>query len=295
MPINEAQLDTWSRQGAVKQSRDTYASIKPVLESKDAPYAGKTFQTFLQGSYANDTNVYAESDVDIVIQLDSIFYYDLNSLPEPRRAVFRQKYPDAVYHYSDFKRDVIAWLSSKYQRVKPGKKAVFVPGGNNRRDADVLVATQFRRYTDFADASNERYRSGLCFLLDNGTRIENFPKQHSANCTTKHQNTKQWFKPTVRVFKNMRNHMVREGLLPEGVAPSYFVEGFLYNVPDANFGGSYNDTFVNCFNWLNKADKSALVCANGLQWLIRDNTPTSWPSQNCQAFLNAARDLWNQW
>jgi hypothetical protein len=57
----------------------------------------------------------------------------------------------------------------------------------------------------------------------------------------------------------MRNHMLREGLLPDGVAPSYFVEGLIYNVPDANFGGNYKDTFVNCFNWLVNTDKSALV------------------------------------
>jgi hypothetical protein len=171
MPIDETQLDTWSRQGAVKQSRDTYASIKPVLESKNAPYAGKTFQTFLQGSYANDTNVYADSDVDVVIQLDSTFHYNLNSLSEPQKAAFRQAYPAAAYHYSDFKRDVIAWLSSKYQRVKPGSKAVFVPGGDNRRDTDVLVATQFRRYIDFTSDSNQRYHSGLCFLLVNGSKI----------------------------------------------------------------------------------------------------------------------------
>jgi hypothetical protein len=53
--------------------------------------------------------------------------------------------------------------------------------------------------------------------------------------------------------------MLREGLLPDGVAPSYFVEGLIYNVPDANFGGNYKDTFVNCFNWLVNTDKSALV------------------------------------
>jgi hypothetical protein len=294
MAIDEVQLETWSKQGAVKQSRDTYASIKTVLESNSAPYTGKTFQTFLQGSYANDTNVYAESDVDIVIQLDSTFHYDLSSLSDSQTAAFRQAYPNAAYHYADFKRDVIAWVASKYQGVKAGKKAMLVPGGNNRREADVLVATQFRRYTDFSSASSQRYHSGLCFFLESGARIENFPKQHSANCTTKHQNTKQWFKPTVRLFKNMRNHMLREGLLADGVAPSYFVEGLLYNVPNANFGGSFEDTFVACFNWLADANKGEFVCANGLQWLVRDNTPTSWPAQNCEAFLNAARDLWNR-
>ena len=39
-----------------------------ALHADDAPYAGKAYDTFLQGSYANDTNIYADSDVDIVIR-----------------------------------------------------------------------------------------------------------------------------------------------------------------------------------------------------------------------------------
>lgn len=31
------------------------------------------FKVFLQGSYGNDTNIYAESDVDIAIRLDNCF------------------------------------------------------------------------------------------------------------------------------------------------------------------------------------------------------------------------------
>jgi hypothetical protein len=67
MAIPESQLETWSHQGSVKQSRDTYATIKRTLEASDTKYADKDFEVFLQGSYGNDTNIYAESDVDVVI------------------------------------------------------------------------------------------------------------------------------------------------------------------------------------------------------------------------------------
>jgi hypothetical protein len=49
--------------------------------------------------------------------------------------------------------------------------------------------------------------------------IENFPKLHSDNCTAKHQNTNGYFKPMVRIFKNMRNTMIGKRLLADGVAP----------------------------------------------------------------------------
>ena len=69
MAIPEAELDTWSHQGSITQSASTYASIKRALEAPDSRYAGKHYEVFLQGSYGNDTNIYAESDVDVVIGL----------------------------------------------------------------------------------------------------------------------------------------------------------------------------------------------------------------------------------
>jgi hypothetical protein len=67
LAIPESQLETWSHQGAIVGSRTTYATIKNLLESAATPYAGKLFKVFLQGSYGNDTNIFTESDVDIVI------------------------------------------------------------------------------------------------------------------------------------------------------------------------------------------------------------------------------------
>jgi hypothetical protein len=67
MPIPESQLETWSHQGSVTQSKDTYAPVRSALLDSKAVYKDKQFDVFLQGSYGNDTNIYAESDVDTVI------------------------------------------------------------------------------------------------------------------------------------------------------------------------------------------------------------------------------------
>jgi hypothetical protein len=82
MPIPESQLHTWSHQGSVTQSSATFNAIKNVLEAADTPFSGKDYSVFLQGSYGNDTNIYAESDVDIVIKLDDCWQRDINALPE---------------------------------------------------------------------------------------------------------------------------------------------------------------------------------------------------------------------
>ena len=76
----------------------------------------------------------------------------------------------------------------------------------------------------------------------------------------------------VRVFKNMRNSMIEKRLLADGVAPSYFIEGMLSNVPNDKFTGDYQDMWVACFNWIVTADETKLTTANDLHWLVRENS-----------------------
>ncbi|WP_135212067.1 nucleotidyltransferase [Vitreimonas flagellata] len=290
MAIDEAQLETWSHQGAIQSSRDTYAAIKTVLESPQAPYANRSYKVFLQGSYCNDTNVWADSDVDIIIRLDGAYSSDITRLSQPEQDEYNA-IPNASYGYTDFKKEVVAWLSKNFNGVNPGNKAIYIPASGKRREADVLVCQQFRRYHSLAA---RRFDRGICFW-SKGTLIENFPEQHSDNLTAKHQDARQWVKPMVRIFKNLRNYMVEQDELGDGIAPSYFLEGLLYNVPSDRYDKTYQDTFVSCYDWAVAADRSKLVCANGLHWLVRDNSSTSWPTKDCEAFFQSARRVWQGW
>lgn len=296
MAIGEAQLDTWSKQGSVTQSASTYASIKGVLEDPKSPYFSQDFESFLQGSYGNDTNVYAESDVDIVMLLTSIHYFDISNLTESEQSAYNAQRTPGSYSHAEFKAAVKDWLILKYGKtVKAGKKAIRVPANGTRRDADVLVASEFRRYTAYTSPTVKSFHQGICFWLPDGSRIENFPKQHSENCTTKHQSTSKRFKPMVRIWKNLRNRMVADGTIDKSLAPSYFNEGMLWNVPNSAYVNSYAETFANCFNWVNASDSSKLTTASGLHWLVRDNSNTSWPTQNFSSFLNAVKNTWENW
>lgn len=297
MPIPESQLATWSHQGSITQSSSTYHSIKNVLEASTTPYAGKNFKVFLQGSYGNDTNIYAESDVDIVIRLDDCFFSDLESLTQEAKMAHQQAYSDAEYTHVHFKRDVLSALTNQYgSAVKAGEKAIAIDASGSRRKVDVIVATQFRRYFKFQSSSDSEYAEGICFFNAAGERIANYPKQHSANLTTKHQATSQWLKPMARVFKNMRSRMVDEGLIEARIAPSYYIEGLLYNVPNDKLTTSYQDYIINTLNWYQQeAKKVDLVCANEQYYLLRDGSHTCWPQANCDAFVKAAVKLWNEW
>ena len=293
MAIPESQLDTWSKQGAVAGSRDTYATVRAALE--DGTYQG-TPNIFLQGSYGNDTNIYAESDVDVVIRTEEFFYYDLTFLSDAEKAAFHAAYPDRAptsYGYADFQSAVLAALRERFgsSPVTPGKRAVAIAAHGNRRSADVIIAAQLRRFDSFPATPFE----GISFFTSTGERIDNFPRIHSANCTARHQETSGWFKPTVRILKNARGCMVDRGILSsKSVAPSYFLEGLLHNVPPSEFGDSYEHCIVNAINWLQAADKTKLLCANGLHWLVRDGNVT-WSDANFTAFMSGIVTLWNEW
>jgi hypothetical protein len=291
--IVESQLETWASQGPTAQFTDTYNRIRGNLLDAGAPYPLADTEVFLQGSYKNDTNVYGDSDVDIVLRHTGAFFKDLSRLSPDDRRAYDALEGRVTYGHAEFKRDATTFITRLYNNVNVGKKALYIPGGNSgRRNADVLIASRFRRYHEFKSWQNQRYDDGVCFFPPGGSQIENFPKLHSDNCTAKHQNTKSYFKPMVRIFKNMRNTLIGKGLLASGVAPSYFIEGMLYNVPNESFGGTYQKTWINCFNHIVAADQDQLVCANYMHWLVRDNSPTSWPVGNFNAFTGALKKFW---
>jgi predicted nucleotidyltransferase len=293
VPISEDQLERWSHQGQTRQFTSTYQTLKALLDATQAPYVARSCDTFLQGSYANDTNVHADSDVDIVLRTRAVYYSDTENLTPDDKASFEKGWSRASYQIEDFKNDAIAWLKQHYGgEVRIGSKAITIDGSGTRRDADVIVAAEFRRYRTFRNDYDQSYEEGICFFLANGRLIQNFPSQHSSNCTTKHQSTNRWFKPTVRVFKNLRNKMIREGLLAAGAAPSYFLEGLLYNVPSDRFGGTHTANFIDVLSWIVAADRSKFLCANEQFYLLNDFSPVTWTEAKCDAFINAAVACW---
>lgn len=165
MTIPESQLDTWSHQGSVTQSASTYATIKLALENSDAGYADKAYSIFLQGSYGNDTNIYAESDVDVVMKLTSLFYYDICALSaEDQQRFHSGTGGPSTYDYFSFKNHVVEVLENRFgsSNVKSGNKAIKIVGSGNRRDADVRACANFRKYRRYR--ITHRLRGGYLLL-----------------------------------------------------------------------------------------------------------------------------------
>ena len=295
MPIPESQLETWSHQGAVTTAKQTHESIRKALDPYIWP-TGVKHEVYLQGSYKNTTNIRGDSDVDVVAQLNSTFQRDLSELPDYQKNLYYQAYDEATYIWKNFRSDVLTALRNYfgYSAVDDtGNKSLKVVGTSNRLPADVVACMQYRKYKHFRSLNDQSYVEGMLFYtLREGREVINFPKVHYQNGTKKNGRTSSRYKPTIRVFKNARTYLVNQGIISKELAPSYFLECLLYNVPDGNFKFNYQDTFCGVVNWLCKSNMTSFLCQHE-QFPLFGNTPEQWSSSNARDFLDMLVDLWN--
>jgi hypothetical protein len=295
MAIPESRLETWAHRGSVAQSSDTYQTIRKALLSSDTSYAEESFEAFLQGSYGNDTNI-VESDVDIVIRVDSIFRSNIDDLSLAEQQAFHAIFPKATYSLPAFKKGVLEVLLNRFgsSDVKQGNKAIAIKGDGVRRSADVIVCRQYRYYKSFDPDRLDDYTPGIIFPAAQEDVI-NYPKQHSQYLTAQHKQTGEMLKPMVRILKNIRSWMVENAMLGDRVAPSYFLEGLFFNVPAEQYvASSYSESLCNGINWILKTDRSKLVCAN-CQYDLLGESNVQWQYRDCDTFLAAICKLWREW
>jgi hypothetical protein len=294
--IPEGQLETWSHQGAVATSKLTHESIRTALARHTWPDRVK-YEVYLQGSYRNDTNIRGDSDVDVVAELQSTFIPDKSHLSAAELAAYDMWNKKADYSWLEFRADTLAALREYYGSalVTEGPRALKVKGASGRLDADVIVCLTHKTFRRYATLFDEEHVLGITFFIPAEERwIVNYPKQHSDNATTKHQATDGWFKPSVRLFKNIRTRLVEDGKLGDGIARSYFIECLLGNVPNDKFGVTYDNTVVNVHNWLIHADLSTFTCLNGITPLC-GAASECWTSDKASQYLGALADLWKHW
>lgn len=298
--IPESQLEVWARQGATVSAVGTYASVrKALLEVTTSPVSGKNVDVYLQGSYRNSTNIRGDSDIDVVVQLNSTWSRDLSSLSGYEADLYRSTYPNATYLWHHFRADVLSALRGYYGRetVIEGNKCLKVAAGPGRLPADVVVCQTYRKYERFYGTYDQSYVEGIKFWdLKDNREVVNFPKVHHDSGAAKNGpgRTNGLYKPTVRVFKNARTHLVKRGEIGAGLAPSYFLECLLYNAPDSLFAGTHHQTFLNILNRLYAVELSGLWCQNG-QTLLFGSTTEQWDLGAAQKLVAALIGLWNGW
>lgn len=304
MAIPERQLETWSNLGAEASAAKTYSAIKTALESDKSLVRDRKYEIYLQGSYRNKTNIYGDSDVDVVIELTSAFSYDIAALPEAQKAEFRRVHPGtAAYAFQQFRADVEKSLVQYFgsDMVKPRNKCIQVLKNGSRLDADVVPCQTFRLYRPDPAVKLPAPKEGIGFYTRNeGRLVVNYPKVHFDNGASKNASCNERYKPTVRIFKNLRNYLQAESKIKDGVAPSYFVECLLYNVSDTKFSRtSLQQRVAGILHWFHEnlwtaAAERSFVCGNGIVPLFGP-TPEQWSHMEAKTFIAACINAWNNW
>lgn len=298
MPIPQSQLVTWSHQGATVSSSAAYNSIRTALMAANSPLNGKSFEIFLQGSYGNGTNIYGDSDVDVVVFYRDTFVKDLSWLSPQEQAAHNAAYIPATYRWANLRDDTFSALQGHFKNnaVHFGKKSIKVRTPYGNKESDVVPAIQFRKYSKFISTNDMLAHWGIQFFDSQGNAVVNYPKYHIDRGVDKNSDdrTAGQYKATVRIFKNLRTYMVDHGLLADKVAPSYFIECLLHNVPDNLFIGQYSATVPAIINHLMNTPHAPFLCQNGVTKLIGPGS-TEWPEKDFVTFISTASVIWENW
>ena len=245
----------------------------------------RNIMLFVQGSYANNTNVRTESDVDVAVIQEEVFR------TEYRASGTMYPQSDADYGFTtvpksakSFKDEVQEALEDKFgSDVERKNKSIKVHGNTYRKDADTVPCRRYRDYRqDYGrDASN--FIGGVVIYPDNGGMIINYPEQHIANGRKKNNDTNHHYKKMVRIMKKMR-YLMEDGpctaysSAAKNVS-SFLLESLLWNVDDKWYldnCGKYRKVyaFQLLINLVQSSKSSFKSCkeANGIKPLCENDT-----------------------
>ena len=239
---------------------DTYAYSLQLRS-----YSGyRRIKLFVQGSYANNTNVRTQSDVDIAVIQEEVFTTEFRKhcLPQSNADY---NFWDAPTPAKSFKDEVQECLEAKFgSDVERKNKSIKVHGNMYRKDADTVPCRRYRDYRNDYSKDENNYIGGIEIIPDEGERIINYPEQHIANGRRKNTLTHGCYKRMVRIMKTMRYLMADSFNIQYKTAAtnvnSFMLESLLWNIPDDWYlvnGSKYRKVYV--FNlmveWL-KAHKT---------------------------------------
>jgi predicted nucleotidyltransferase len=291
MPISEERVNIWAQALSETEETKCQNAIRLVTEALREKF-GNSVTIIHQGSHKNRTNVRVESDVDIAVVYDNIYFSDINALTLADRGAHLSSLTTPSYTFEQFKSDVHEALNIKFGVVFTARKnkCIRVTGNTYRVHADVVPTFVLKRYASL----NRQTHTGIGFITDNGgSVIHSYPQLHYDNGVQKNTRTSQSYKAVVRILKNVRNELVDAGIIARDSMPSFFLECLVWNAPDSCFqNATYREDArtVIAKIW---GDMRTLATSNDykevseMKWLLREAHRT--PAQ-AEAFMLAA---WN--
>ena len=192
MAISEDQLSNWTNPPSDtedERAENAIAMVKDAINSDDK-LKYLDLDIFCQGSYANNTNVRLDSDVDVNVLYNGTYYWELP--PNTTKEMFPSLMKDspASYSFWNLKNDVEKALRNKFGSVIRKNKCLHISENSYHTEIDVVPTCQHRWYR-----SDGSYAEGVALFTDvENKKVVNYPKQHIANGIQKNLDTSKRFK-----------------------------------------------------------------------------------------------------
>ena len=200
-----------------------------------------SIKVYAKGSYANKTNVRADSDVDVVVENQHLFYYNylLSGGQSPSATAHIPPYTGPWNSTTEWRSEVTKAMQNAFgvsQVDVSGKVALTIAEViGSRPSADVVPSFLLHRY-DSPDRSIKHVGSRV--FTTAGDHVDNFPAQQKANGIQKDHATNGRYKKFVRALKSAENFLAASGQIDD--LPSYFMECLVWNVPNSVIGTGYS-------------------------------------------------------
>lgn len=286
----EEQFRKWGKPPGITE-RNRMGNAEKAI--KNAIYAyndlrSRNIRVFAQGSYRNNTNVRQDSDVDIAVVCQDVFFGDYPN--GKTHEDFGNSAAD--YNYSTFKNEVGKALVDYFgsSAVTRGNKAFDLHETSYHVAADVAPFFEHRRYSRNGD-----YLAGVGLRPDNdiSRKVINWPDQHYKNGVTKNNATGRRFKGVVRILKTLANEMAEADIQITRRIPGFLIECLVWNVPNNYFNhSSYVQNVGESLAYLATNTQSDDLCnewgeVSELKYLFRFTQ--KWTRADTNLFLNSVR------
>lgn len=280
MRYSENTLKGWKDPASVTEEQrisNTINMIKSAVNGS-AELKNLTIEVFVQGSYANNTNVRTNSDVDVCVMLTSTFF---TAYPDDKTDS-DYGFVEGTITFDEYKRRVKKAIIDKFgnEAVSVGNKSLKIRSNSYHVNADVVVAFMLKDYAVIKSTDPLRYVEGTRFYGADGKQVTNYPKEHIANGKQKNNRTNYRYKYLVRIFKRIRNNMVADGVVNGDKISSFLTECLVWNVPD-NIITGYS-------TWTETVRQAIIYIFNE----IKDNNHREWGEVSERLYLFHAGRKW---
>lgn len=293
MRYTEETFQSWTAPLSRTEEQRAENTISMIMSAinESSDLQAMSIEVFTQGSYANNTNVRSDSDVDVCVMLKDTFHTE---------------YPDGKGHsdygftasdltFQRYREMVKKALEKKFkaESVIDGNKSLKINENTYHVQADVVPAFQLRNYYYHSSTDPDRYIEGTWFVAKSGEEVSNYPKIHIRKGTDKNNRTDYRYKKLVRIMKHIKNEMVDNKITNGDKITSFLVECLVYQISDAKITNystwteTIKQSIIYLYNEINESRHTEWTEVSGMLYLFRGR---KWTDADAKQWLV---DAWN--